>query len=456
MKKINFLILGLTLLLTTACNKYVDDINVDPNNPSDAPIQNILNAAFTGLIIGHEGEDARLACMWSRQFTGVDRQYSSLNIYAANSQGFTWDKYYLVAQNANIAISKAEAIDNKLASGIAKIVKAHSLGVVCALYGDIPFSQANKFPTITDPIFDKQADVYAGLQTLLDSGIADLNAASANSIISATDFYFGGDKAKWIAAANTLKARFYLHVKNYPAAENSANLGIASTANNWVIPHTTGAFLQDANIYYTFGKDSREGYMDASGSPLADMLNQSKLSYRGNAKTIDTVRFNVLFNKAGNDLNYAGYWSETSIFPLVTATENWLIQAEARARQTNNNLGALESLNKARANVATQYGGRYDDYVIGDFQAGGMAAIAGGTESSSLLYEIVEEKYCSLVGQIEVFNDFRRTRNLLGLAPTVTGSAFPERFLIPQGEVDANSNVPNPLPKLLDRTPVNN
>ena len=72
----------------------------------------------------------------------------------------------------------------------------------------------------SDPVFDSQIDVYAGAIALLDEGISTLNSATAGSI--SEDIYFGGDKAKWIAAAYTLKARFYLHQKNYASAFTAA------------------------------------------------------------------------------------------------------------------------------------------------------------------------------------------------------------------------------------------
>jgi len=453
----NIFLIGLCFFFSlTSCEKYVDGFEADPNNSSDAPIQAVLNAAFTGLITAHEGEDARLAGMWTRQFTGSDRQYSSFNIYIMNAENFEWDKFYLTVENTEIVVEKAAAASNLLASGIAKIIKAHSIGVVASLWGNVPFREANRFPDIEDPVFDDQAAVYADLQTLLDDAINDLSGNPSNAAIEGTDFYFGGDPVAWTAVANSLKARFYMHVGNYAGAISAASNGISAAAGDWVIPHLTGAYNQDLNIYNCFGVLDREGYMTANEAILPAMLDASSPSYRGNAKTDESARFAMVYTGTTGtyDLNYSGMWAPTASFPLVTAVENALILAEAEMRQNNSETACLAALNAARALNASQFGATYDDYVIEDFRDGGMAAISGKTTAEALLYEVIEEKYASLIGQVEVYNDLRRTDNLLGI-PATTGSAIPERFLVPQVEIDANSNAPSPIPGLFEPTPIN-
>ncbi len=457
MKKYISFLLFLTLLLPQGCKNFVEGINDDPNNPSDAPLESVLNAALTGMIVGNEGHEARVACMWSGQFTGVDRQYSGLNQYTATSQDFHWEKFYLAARNAEIAIEKGIKERNLLSQGIGKIVKAQCLGTVASLYGDIPYSEANRYPEILNAKFDGQKEVYSNIQKLLDEAIAHLsNLPSSSSAVASIDFYYGGDAAAWTRAAYSLKARFFLHNKDYASAQAAAAKGIKSTADEWIIPHPTGSVGQDMNVYFNFGKLEREGYMDASAAYLPELMDNSSSLYRGNAKTDETARFAWFFTgkKGSYDLNYAKSFAPDASFPLFTAEESLLIEAESYARLGNFD-NALIQLNAARAILKEKYAaGKYDAYVKGDFEAGGMANISGKTALESILYEIVEEKYCSLAGQIEVFNDTRRTDNLLGIKPN-KGSQLPERLLIPQVELDANSNVPNPLPSLFLPTAVN-
>ena len=70
--------------------------------------------------------------------------------------------------------------------------------------------------------------------------------------------------------------------------------------------------------------------------------------------------------------------------------------------------------------------------------------------------EILEEKYISLIGSLQVFHDARRTNNILGIpikSPTAT--SLPQRFLYPQSEIGSNENFPGVI-DLFTATPVNN
>ncbi len=452
--KIFFLITCFVATAQFGCNNFVEGINEDPNNPADAPIGAVLTAAEVSAIISHEGEVARLVCMWSRQFTGSDRQYSGFEVYTINSGDFDWDMFYLIVTNANIVIEKAAVTNDKLASGIAKVLKAQSMGVVASLWGDIPFTEANLFPEVEDAKFDGQMSVYQGVQTLLDEAIADLSGGPTSNELN--DIYFEGNAAAWEAVANTLKARFYLHVGDYAAASAAAAKGISDSSGDMMAPHTTGGYLLDQNIWSSFGEVDRAGYMTANEAVLPPMLDAASAPYRGNAKTDEAARLGFLFTGGAGayDLNYSGMWAATAPYPLVTANETQLILAETALRQDDLD-AALGYLNDARAGLQGQFPtGKYDAYELTDFDEGGMAGQAGKSRKDALLHEIIEEKYVSLVGQIEVFNDLRRTKNLLEL-PATQGAGIPERLLIPQVEIDANVNAPSPIPGLFVPTPAN-
>jgi len=99
---------------------------------------------------------------------------------------------------------------------------------------------------------------------------------------------------------------------------------------------------------------------------------------------------------------------------------------------------------------------QYDAYDIADFDIGGIANTEGLDPDDALLHEILEEKYISLAGQLEVFNDIRRTKNILNLPLKNNAAKFPQRLLYPQDEVNANTaNVPTSNVGLLDETTIN-
>jgi hypothetical protein len=391
-----------------------------------------------------------------------------------NAGTFDWTGYYYgMPQQANIDIEKATADGNDFYLGIALFTKAEAFGIMAALWGDLPYKQANDLATFPNPQFDGQEEVINLVIELFADAIAAFetgNGFDADGI----DWFYGGDATRWIAASHTMMARYSLLLKDYTAAATHANLGIMTSDMDMLIPHSGGAYNKDMNIYYSFGQVDREGYIGANDAHLPNLLHPDTVEFyfaqdtvtisfglgsKNNAKTDEIARFNDLYlytdTIAGQwDLNYDSYFSATSPFPATSALENLLILSESKLRNSDQ-AGALSNLNLARAELAARYPtGMYDDYVLSDFDVGGIADHGKGGPIANLMYEIIQEKYASLVGQIEVFNDFRRTENLLGLTPTA-GSAFPERYLIPQNELDGNPNAPSPIPGLFEKTPVN-
>ena len=448
------LLAGIYCLGMSSCQDSLEDVNVNPNNAIDAPLSAITAGMLVGLIQSHEGENARLACMWSQQFTGTDRQYAAFQTYNITSEDFDWGgHYFAIHEQAKFVIQKAEEEGNDFYGGIAKICRAHSYGVATSLWGDMPYSEANNLDLISSPAFDDQMSIYAGVQADLDEAITALSSGSGTDN-GGVDFYFGGDKAAWLGVAYTLKARFYMHTGDHAAALAATANGVQA-GGDWMIPHTGGQYNQDMNLYYSFGVLDRAGYMTAPGAYLPGILDSA--GARNHAKTNEAERFAWLYLVDGDgnyDLNYGGQWAATASFPLVTAMENKLIEAEANA-QMGNDQPALDALNEARGMLATAYPtGTYDAFDLTDFDAGGIEDNGQGGITGNLWYEIMEEKYTSMVGQIEVFADLRRTNNLLGLTPT-DGVGIPERFLIPQEELDGNLNAPSPIPGLLVPTAVN-
>lgn len=476
MKNKLILLALLTSFVYMGCEKVVEGLNEDPNNPQNAPENFILTGAQVANILVQEGELARLTGMWSGYFTGYDRQYVSLGQYVSTTgdADSPWGNLYAgVVQQSNIIIDKATTSQNRLTRGLARLLKAHALGTATAVWGDVPYTQAGDVEAFPNPVYDSQATVYDSLQILLDNAIADFQSGQGNL----RGDVHGLSAAAWTEVAYTLKARFYMHTKSYSLAAAAAANGISSAANNMMAPHGT-TYLGDFNVYYSFLVYDRSGYMSAVNAFVTTILDPAGANYRGNAKTDETARFSYLFYPAAIYTPYEpnflsvfdwgapdGFFGTETDFPLVTFEENKLILAEAHARVTADLTVALGHLNDYRAYlngggyINTDWGTpRYDAYDITDFDQGGIENPGTTfTRAQALLKEILEERYITFIGQIEGFNDIRRTRGeAVAVNPTpVTGNQLPERLLYPQSEINSNTSTPNPIPGLFDPTPVN-
>src|SRR5687768_7131475 len=106
MKKIfqNGLIL-LALLQAGACGEEFLDVNVDPNNPADAPLELVFPAAATSTASVVGGSYAILGGIWSQHYTqnNGSNQYKEIDNYNILSSTTTyetaWQELYAGALN---------------------------------------------------------------------------------------------------------------------------------------------------------------------------------------------------------------------------------------------------------------------------------------------------------------------------------------------------------------------
>ena len=464
-----------TIIALIGCSDIVEGLNVDPNNPTTASYQNVLTGAEVGNIILQTGETARRAGIFAGYYTGIQRQHQGFNAYTvttSDSDDLWEDAFVKVLRNAKVAeeLAMAEGIEG-VTIGITQVLQALAYGTSASLFGDIPFDEAGDI-AIENPTFEGQLAVYGKVQNLLDAAIVNLTTGTGRPA-SGSDIYFDGDPALWAEVAYTLKARYFMHTKEYGNAYSAAQNGVSTSGNSMMAPH--GSAADDSNLNYQFfaievrsadliTSDFFASLIQSDGGSSPNFAN-----YRGNTKTNETARYNYLLQTTGTGIqpntNADGMAQIDASAPIVTYQENLLILAEAGLRSANFTAG-LGHLNEFRTFMAA--GGylsnpvvtdlQYDVYVAADFDNGGIENTTGLSNTDALLREILEERYVTFFAQTEGFNDTRRTlgESLVRVpVPVVPKVELPQRFIYPQSEIDRNVNVPNPLPGFFEATAVN-
>lgn len=442
MKKIfkhKIFILLAALPLFFSCESYVEDVNIDPNNFTDAPGSLVVGQAMLAVSQLSESQASRYAGLFTDQFSGCDRQYIAYENYNLTAQDFddTWDDLYAdgVGQ-ARYVQDKAAEEGAPVLQGVGQILEALLIGEAAALFGDVPYTEAGNAIDFPNPNYDSQASVLEGIQTLLDNAITNVGEVSVSNAFGAGIYV--SNSAKWKEIAYSLKARYYLIAKDYPNALSAAQKGISSPDNDLLTFHSATNFQE--NLYYQFTVEERAGYLGICNNPLLvqllDGTKARKLATPGDANRLD-VYFDVSAGEVNT--NDGGYFAADAPFPVVSWVETKLIEAEAAARTSGED--GLTPLNEVRTYLATVYDGAFP------------ASAATGDE---LIAQIIEEKYISLIGSLQVFHDVRRTNNLIGVpVKSNTASTIPQRFLYPQVEINANQNYPG-SETLFTKTPVNN
>lgn len=424
------------LLLLNSCQDFVDGYDVSPNSPSNVPISQLLAAVELSIFSNYTGENARRAAVLMQHQAGKLFQYEEIEKYDIREETVLndWQTIYEVGvMNAQLIIDKA-GDTNKKYRGIAKILKAMSIGLATDFWGDVPLresSKAQQGEAQWNPAYDSQEQIYSDMQTMLDEAIADLKSTTDIIVPGADDFIFNGNAANWIAAAHILKARYANRLsKRDPsgsatktlAAVDAAIAAGASTVKDCMAK--AGDKPNEQNQWGAFNI-TRAGYMT---------MNKTFINILNNL-TDPRLSFYAAKDAAGKyseNSAIGSYFGATNAdLPLVTFFELKFIEAEAAFR-ANNKLRAADAFNAAvKENVKKVTGAAHPTY---------ETANANETATTITLEKIMTQKYIAMFTQPEVWSDWRRTdipkltKNAIGIV-----NGIPRRLPTAQTERQYNS-----------------
>ncbi|TVZ27645.1 SusD-like starch-binding protein associating with outer membrane [Gillisia sp. Hel_I_86] len=460
-----------TTILLSSCESMVENLNDNPNQLTldaidpglflnGAEIANI-NIHLGSTVSGQRGALNRIGAYYSGQLVGFEQVDYEWYQYNVTNRTFNWDGYQSVI--TPLREMRGRTTENPLYQGISKILEAHLMGTYASLFGDIPYAEA--VSDVEEPKFDDQRAIFDALQILLQDAIVDLENASGSVIIE--DFIFDGNRIKWLESAWTLKARYYMHTKQYDLAYAAAQNGISSNGNSMMFNplDIPGENTTKNKFYIVLSGGPNTG---TGNSYLIQLLDNASGISRNNAKTDETARLGYYTIDPSSPNANLGIAHELEPQPLITYQENLLILAEAGAR-TQSFATGLVHLNGLRSflntgaflnsNFSTEpYS--YDAYVASDFDAGGMENMDNINPDRALLREIIEERYISGFTTLMPFDDARRLKKSdMDVAvpfplnvPTATQNV--ERFLYPEDEILSNLMAPVD-PGLYSATEVN-
>jgi starch-binding outer membrane protein, SusD/RagB family len=429
-------LLGTAFFSLTSCRQFVEDVTTDQSKVTidKVGVTTIFQSALLNNQYFQNSGGIKYATMWMNQGTGSDRQFISINDWnksVADDFSTTWANIFVSLNTARDLQDFSIKESNNKTLAVGQIIEAFTVGTGASLFGDLPYSEYRK---ATTPKLDAQKDVYAKVQQVLDQAI--INLTKPGKITG--DLYYAGDASKWTKAAYTLKAKFYLHTKEYANAIAAANKGIDAADGDMIAPFG-GQAEGGLNPWYSFIENERYGYLTADNAYAPKLLDPANALYRGGAKTDETARFNYTY---GVTTGATDYWFNTSAryadkasIPTLTVGENLLIKAAAEI-ELNQTSNALDALNAYRALLNGGYslggataGFKYDPYVAGDFAT-----------PVALKKEVYQERYVYFIGNYEAWTDYRRTNNAAEI-PLLNFAGKPERFPYGQNELNSNPNV---------------
>ena len=472
---INSRICGAVLAVIVACTgckkSFLD--NSDPNRPTDANMTAVLIFPQAAHNVGVRLASANIRFIqnWVGYMAqagdyAILQDETSYNI-SFNFGDALWQNEYNVLFDLYLTKQKAQAVGDSVLAGASMVLSARLWQDVVDIFGNIPYSKAFQNNITQQPAYDKAQDIYAALQTSLDSAIIYLQGTPKGTF-SSVDIVNNGDVTLWTKFANTLKLRLLIRQSQMsgfnPAAEIAkiqANGGVLEAGEN--IDANPG-YVNDVNkqspFYANFGYTPTNSEAAASvraNKYFVDLLkttNDPRLSrfYKApsNGGPITGCQYGL---SAGNPVGKASSYfgpglvgSATQDQWIFPAFESMFLEAEAIARgwlpgdaQTAYEDAVTESFTWLGVpNAVTAASTYLTSSAIANWANAGTTAL----EQAKF---ITTQKYIALCGidPVEAWSDIRRLDMLTDkgyISVNASKPTLPVRILLPQTEYTSNGD----------------
>ncbi len=470
----------------------MDEINQNVNNPTDVSAKFILADVITSTAFSNVGGDINTYMSayvehevgTHNQLWNAEHRINEPSV--ASTFNNSWGNIYNTLKNSKMAMEKCEPGSsedgNYTTLGIAQVMHAYNLALLTDMFGDVPYSEALDLNKTFTPKLDKQEELYAKVDALLNEALINLPKGDKFGIAT-YDLLFGGNANKWIKFANGLKARYKMRLLKV-SKNKSADLAsvISFVDKSFASAKEEAAFnvysAQNLNPLFDF-QWSRDG-LAASRSMGDKLIQRNDPRLRRNFIDKDWVQVGDIAsgNKSylllapngeneqvqGSYLTSTFVYSQTASTQLLSYHELQFLKAEAMQRLGKSaseievvlKKAVVASIKNSEASVATSfnaptvmsYGGLEEttaaisDQEIDSYFTKSVKPLF----AANPLKEIANQKYLGFFGasgeSTEMYNDIRRWKSLGdNLIELKNKKKFPVRLPYGSSETTTNPNV---------------
>ena len=460
--------LALGLLVVSACDSGLTEVNENPNAPEAVPVNNLLLGGVRDVLQnsgrrGYFGQWTMLyhAENWAQHL--AQPVYNDEDKYTprAGVPGDIWDEMYFALSDLNEAKRLADGVDDNIWA-IAEIMTVYGFMTLTDYFDAIPYSEALALlDGVSFPAYDAQSVIYPDLIARLTAAAGRIDTGAIITF-SAFDPVYQGDMDGWRRFANSLRLRLALRMSDASAFSTAwASSTIASVAGQadieWQPSDPGGNPVYEAIVFGSRPGDFRmsESLIDRLAAfsdprlPIYAQPSQSGGTYRGlrngllPGETVPPTTSNnyseigTYFLAAATPSNLLSY-AEVLFLGAEAAELGWIADDAATLYQAGIT-AAMEDTGVAPADIATYLGQASVGYTTGTYQ--GLDAIH------------VQKWIALFLAGPEAFSDLRRTgwdwttdagTTGTDLVPAAGGAiaGFPARLYYPEEEVLLNPNYP--------------
>lgn len=458
MKKLKYISVSAMLFLSMACTKDFEEINTNPNAPTQAQPDLLLRQVSYGFGDEMSFEGYSAGTLLSQQFTKIDfNLFDRHALLQGQNGGNPWPIYYTFLRDNELLLNQGlEGGTKTVYEGPARIIKAYLAMGLTDLFGDVPYFNAFKGSEgTTTPEFDKQEDIYMaedGILDNLDKGIQALQNYNGATPLQG-DVIYNGDLSAWVKFANSLKIKALMRISS--KIDVSAQLQAIISNGNFIKINAenaafdfTGSQPNAFRIANVRAGDFGNFLMSETMDSVLSELNDSRIGVLFRPTANNNAEFKGLRNgpdAASLSISVANFSLTGTIFRentstldygYITAWESNLLLAEAAERGFI--AGSAQNYYNTGVQQAFDYWGAS---MPADYLNNGPAAYANN--GANPIEQIITQKWiASTINGYEGWIEWRRTGfpEFLKVTASLNNGIIPVRLPYPQEESQLNGN----------------
>lgn len=307
MKKI-FLFLAVVIAIT-GCERNFEEINTNPNDPTEVPATNVLLSAITSGLNRVQGSSLNMtyAGLWVQHYSKIQYIDEDNYNFRADAIDAHWTGLYAGPLFDLQDIINRATDETPNMKGAAMVLKAYYLGVIADNWGSVPFTEALLGNDELTPAYDGQDVVYAGLETMLAEAAGMFDATADD--LGSGDIIYNGDVTMWEKLANSLRVRYLMRTSDVNGGAEAAALNIINTQNVFSSNADNAKidFIGDATysnpLYENKYFDVRDDH--AISLTMTDLMNANGFSAEMDPRL-------PIYAAANDDGNYIGHPNGTT------------------------------------------------------------------------------------------------------------------------------------------------
>jgi len=218
--KINLILILGIIVSVVSCTKDFEDMNVNPNEPVDAPSTNILahSLRYYADSFFDAWQNMNNFSSYSGQITKIQYVDEARYNYRESVVNAAWEDAYTTLLDLKKVQEKSDEEGTINMKAVAMTFSAYIWQIATDTWKAIPYANALQGEDgATNPTYSMQQDIYPDLLRMLkDAG--DMFAQGNGDALGSGDILFNGDVMKWRKFCNSLRLRVAIRISKVDPA----------------------------------------------------------------------------------------------------------------------------------------------------------------------------------------------------------------------------------------------